>query len=128
MANPVVHFEIIGKNGENLRAYYAALFDWTYDTASPVAEEVAESGNYGFIELNTTADGVGIPGGVGGGAKYENHAIFYVGVPNVGDALTKAESLGGKRVMGPARNPNGELVVAHFRDPEGNIVGLAGPQ
>ena len=66
--------------------------------------------------------------GVGGGQNYESHALFYVGVPNVGDALAKAESLGGQRVMGPAKNPGGHLVVAHFRDPEGNLVGLAGPE
>ena len=128
MGNPVVHFEIIGKDAQSLRTYYGKLFDWHFDTASPVSEEVSESGNYGFINLNTTPDGVGIPGGVGGGAQYENHAIFYVGVPNVSAALAKAETLGGKRVMGPSKNPNGILVVAHFRDPEGNIVGLAGPE
>lgn len=128
MGNPVVHFEIIGKDAQRLRDYYGKLFDWQFDTASPVSEEVSEAGNYGFINLNTTPEGVGIPGGVGGGTNYESHAVFYVGVPNVEAALAKAESLGGERVMGPSRNPNGKLVVAHFRDPEGNIVGLAGPE
>jgi len=128
MGNPVVHFEIIGKNTPRLREYYAQLFDWEFDTNSPVASEVSEAGNYGFINRNTAADGAGIPGGIGGGPNYESHAIFYVGVPNVGAALCKAESLGGKRVMGPAKNPGGHLVVAHFRDLEGNIIGLAGPE
>jgi predicted enzyme related to lactoylglutathione lyase len=36
--------------------------------------------------------------------------------------------LGGTRVMGPEGNPSGKLVVAHFRDPEGNLIGLAGPK
>jgi len=40
-------------------------------------------------------------------------------------ALQKAESLGGKRRMGPVRAPSG-LVVGHFTDPEGNLVGVAG--
>jgi uncharacterized protein len=35
------------------------------------------------------------------------------------------ELLGGTPVMGPATSPNG-LVVAHFRDPEGTVIGLAG--
>ena len=69
MGNPIVHFEIIGKNAPRLRNYYAELFDWTFDTSSPVASEVSEAGNYGFINLNTTPDGVGIPGGVGGGTR-----------------------------------------------------------
>ena len=73
----------------------------------------------------TTGDGTGIPGGVGGGAGYDGHAIFYVAVPNVEAALQKAESLGGKRLMGPARAPTG-LVVGHFTDPEGHLIGVAG--
>jgi len=28
MGQPVVHFEVIGKDGEKLRGYYAELFDW----------------------------------------------------------------------------------------------------
>ena len=70
------------------------------------------------MERNATDDGIGIPGGVGGGAGYDSHVIFYVGVPDVGAALQKAESLGGTRVMGPEKNPAG-LVVGHFTDSEG---------
>jgi predicted enzyme related to lactoylglutathione lyase len=127
MGSPVVHFEIIGKDPPKLRRYYGELFGWTCDTNSPVAKEVSEPGNYGFIDRNTTPDGVGIPGGIGGGTSHEHHAIFYVGVPDVEAALRQAERLGGKRIMGPAKNPQRQLVVAHFADPEGNVVGLAGP-
>jgi hypothetical protein len=74
-----------------------------------------------------SSDGTGIPGGVGGGAGYVNHAIFYVGVPDVEAALWKAESLGGKRQMGPHQAPGSDLVVGHFTDPEGNLIGVAGP-
>lgn len=128
MGNPVVHFEIIGKDAPKLRNYYGELFGWQFDTNSPVAKDVSEAGNYGFIDRNVTPDGVGIPGGIGGGANYASHAIFYVGVPNVAAALKDVERLGGQRVMGPATNPSGKLVVAHFRDPEGNLMGLAGPE
>jgi predicted enzyme related to lactoylglutathione lyase len=50
-----------------------------------------------------------------------------VGVDDVAAALEKAESLGGKRAMGPVRSPQGNLTVAHVTDPEGNLIGLAGP-
>jgi predicted enzyme related to lactoylglutathione lyase len=53
--------------------------------------------------------------------------IFYVGVPDVEAALRKAESLGGTRRMGPDQAPGRDLVVAHFTDPQGNLIGLAGP-
>ncbi len=125
MGQPVVHFEVIGKDPVKLRNYYGELFGWEFDTSSPVAEAVSEPANYGFTEGNTTSDGSGIPGGVGGGPAYDSHVIFYVGVPDVEAALQKAETLGGTRLMGPARAPIG-LVVGHFTDPEGNLIGIAG--
>ena len=126
MGQPVVHFEIIGKEPAKLRDYFGELFGWEFDTTSPVAEAVSEPTNYGFVSRMTTEDGTGIPGGVGGGAHYQSHTLFYVGVPDVEAALRRAESLGGKRRMGPERSPSG-LVVGHFTDPEGNLIGVAGP-
>ena len=125
MARPVVHFEVIGSDPDQLRRYYGELFGLTFDTPSPVANEVSDTNSYGFIDLITAEDGSGIRGGIGGGEAYDSHAVFYVGVPNVEAALARAESLGGTRVMGPARSPNG-LVVGHFRDPEGTLIGVAG--
>ena len=125
MAQPVVHFEIIGTEPEKLRGYFGDLFGWEFDTSSPVAEAVSEPLNYGFVNRATTSDGTGIPGGIGGGAGYHSQVLFYVGVPDVEEALRKAERLGGKRRMGPERAPTG-LVVGHFTDPEGNLIGVAG--
>jgi len=125
MARPVVHFEVIGKDPDRLRQYYGDLFGWTFDTPSPVAREVSESDSYGFIDLVTSDDGTGIRGGVGGGEGFSSHAIFYIAVPDVEAALQRAESLGGRRVMGPATSPSG-LVIGHFTDPEGTLIGLAG--
>jgi uncharacterized protein len=126
MGNPVVHFEIIGADPQELREFYGGLFEWEFDTTSPVAPAVSEPGNYGFVDLYTTDDGTGIRGGVGGGAEHPAHAIFYVGVPSVEAALTEAERLGGKRVLGPAKNPGNDLVIGHFEDPQGNLIGVAG--
>ncbi len=126
MGQPVVHFEIIGRDPTKLRSYYGDLFGWEFDTSGPVAEAVSQSGNYGFVGRNTTSDGTGIPGGVGGGAGYDGHVLFYVGGPDVEAALQKAESLGGTRQMGPDQAPGAALVVGHFTDPEGHLIGLAG--
>ena len=125
MPQPVVHFEVIGKDPIRLREYFSELFGWEFDVPSPVAQEVSEPTNYGFLDLVTSEDGTGIRGGVGGGAAYASHAIFYVGVPDVEAALQRAEKLGGTRVMGPVTSPNG-LVVGHFTDPEGTLMGVAG--
>jgi len=121
VGDPVVHFEVIGKDPERLRSYYGELFGWEFDTSSPVSEAVSEPTNYGFVG----PDGNGIPGGVGGGPGYQSHSIFYIGVADVEAALQQAERLGGKRRMGPAKAPTG-LVVGHFTDPEGNLIGVAG--
>ena len=124
MGQTVVHFDIIGRDPERLRAYFGELFGWHFDTSSPVAEAVSEPASYGFVS-HAAANGTGIPGGIGGGAGYAAHVIFYVGVPDVEAALAEAERLGGKRQMGPERSPAG-LVVGHFTDPEGNLIGVAG--
>jgi predicted enzyme related to lactoylglutathione lyase len=128
MGNPVVHFEVSGADPAALRDYYGKLFGWQFQTAAPVAPEVSQPGQYAFIDRMTTPDGTGIPGGVGGGDGFGSRTLFYVGVPDVEAALAEAERLGGTRVLGPARNEGGGVVVGHFKDPEGNLIGVAGPQ
>jgi predicted enzyme related to lactoylglutathione lyase len=123
MGQPVVHFEIIGNDPAKLRRYYGELFGWEFDTSGPVHPEVSEAGNYGFVDGSASG---GSNGGVGGGEGYDAHVVFYVGVPDVDAALATAESLGGKRLMGPTSAPGIDLVVAQFTDPEGNVIGLAG--
>jgi predicted enzyme related to lactoylglutathione lyase len=124
MGQPVVHFEIIGADPTRLRDFFNDLFDWEYDTSGTVAEAISEPTNYGFIDLLTASDGSGIRGGIGGGEGYDRRVLFYVGVPDVEAVLRNAEELGGQRQIGPVTAPNG-LVIGHFTDPEGNLIGLA---
>lgn len=123
MADQVVHFEIIGTSPQRLREYYGNLFGWTYALGDTVSAEVSEAGEYGFVEASVA----GMNGGVGGGASLRAKVLFYVGVDDVGAALDRAEQLGGRRVLGPDGVP-GKLVVGQFTDPEGNLIGVAGPQ
>jgi uncharacterized protein len=119
MGQPVVHFEIIGRDGKKLQDYYSELFGWGIDADNPM--------NYGMVdrEQNVNSDGVGIGGGVGVGPEgYEGHVTFYVEVPDVEAALAKAESLGGSRLMGPDEVPGGGPVIGQFSDPEGHAIGL----
>jgi predicted enzyme related to lactoylglutathione lyase len=127
MADAVVHFEIIGNDPGRLREYYGSLFGWQFAVGDTVSGSVSEPGNYGFVDGSTTGDGAGLNGGVGGGAGFAPKAIFYVGVDDVEAALRKAEQLGGTRVFGPEGKP-GSLVVGQFTDPEGNLIGVAGPE
>ncbi len=52
MANPVIHFEILGKDARKSRDFYSALFGWTIDANNPM--------EYGMVE------GAGLGGGVAG--------------------------------------------------------------
>lgn len=125
MGQPVVHFEIVGRDPAKLRSYFGELFGWEFQIGDAAGEAVSEPGNYGFVDGSTT--GNEINGGVGGGEGYERRVLFYVGVAKVEAALEKAESLGGKRRMGPVGTP-GTLVVGQFTDPEGHLIGVAGPE
>ncbi len=53
MGQPVLHFEIIGKDGEKLRSYYSELFGWDIDASNPMG--------YGIVdrESNTNDTGSG---------------------------------------------------------------------
>jgi predicted enzyme related to lactoylglutathione lyase len=118
MGQPVVHFEIIGKDGPATQAFYGELFDWEINADNPM--------HYGIVDRQTaqTADGIGIGGGVAGGPEgYDGHVTFYVQVDDVEAGMAKAESLGGTRVFGPEEIMPG-LVIAQFLDPEGRMVGL----
>jgi predicted enzyme related to lactoylglutathione lyase len=119
MGQPVVHFEVIGKDAAKLQSYYGELFGWEFDANNPM--------QYGMVprEGNVNAEGIGIGGGVGGGMEgYDGHVTFYVEVPDIEQALQKAESLGGKRMMGPDSPPGSQVEIGMFSDPEGHVVGV----
>ena len=78
MGQPVVHFEVIGKDGEKLRSYYSELFGWEIDSSNQMS--------YGMVarEGNQAPDGSGIGGGIAGGPDgYEGHVTFYVAVDDI---------------------------------------------
>jgi predicted enzyme related to lactoylglutathione lyase len=118
VGRPVVHFEIMGRDGEALQRFYGELFEWQINSDNPM--------NYGLVdrEGNVDADGVGIGGGVGQVPEgFPPLLTFYVQVDDVEQALQDAERLGGARVMGPDEVMEG-LTIGIFRDPEGHHVGV----
>jgi predicted enzyme related to lactoylglutathione lyase len=117
MGQPVVHFEVIGKDGEKLQSYYSELFGWDVDAGNEM--------KYGIVKGEDNPSSMGsIGGGIAAGPDgYEGHVTFYIAVPDVEAALQKAESLGGTRIMGP-ETIMGEMVLGQLKDPEGNLIGL----
>ena len=120
MGQPVIHFEVIGKDGDKLRDYYSQLFGWDFgDTVGPT--------NYAVVprDGNTNSEGIGIGGGIGTAPDgYGGHVTFYVEVPDAEAALAQAESLGGTRMMGPDKVPEVNIEIGLFTDPEGHVIGV----
>ena len=110
MPNPIVHFEVLGKDKAVLEDFYTAAFDWQLNPAMD---------NYSMV-----SPGGGINGAIGtsmdGGA---GHATFYVEVADINETLSVIEGRGGRKISGPDQVPNGPL-VALFTDPEGHLIGL----
>lgn len=116
MGQPVVHFEVIGRDPEKLRDYYGRLFGWTF--GEPM----------GPTDYATIQDPDGVGGGIGGVPEgYSGHVTFYVQVQDVDATLSQAESLGGQRMMGPDEVPGVGIVIGLLQDPEGHVVGLMSP-
>jgi predicted enzyme related to lactoylglutathione lyase len=110
MPNPVVHFEVLGKNAQATESFYAGIFDWPM-------EKVMD--NYAMVK----PDGdTGIGGGVGS-TEGEPHCTFYVEVDDLRATLEQIEAAGGSVAQPPMDIPNGPS-IALFRDPDGNLVGL----
>jgi uncharacterized protein len=105
-------FEVLGASAEGTQRFYRELFGWKVD----------ESGFPGYRLVDTTAGGRGIQGGLGSGDQ-AHWATIYARVPDVEQALAKAEQLGGSRIYGP--NPvDDHMQTGAFRDPAGNVFGV----
>jgi predicted enzyme related to lactoylglutathione lyase len=107
----VVHWEVQARDPVAQREFFGSLFGWTVDANNPQ--------NYGMV----TAGGAGsIGGGIGATMDDAPRATFYVQVPSIVDTLDKAATMGAQMVM--PRTDIGMVVMAQFRDPEGNLIGL----
>lgn len=129
MGQPVVHFEIECRDGAQTRQFYAHLFDWQINV---IPNNPAE---YGLIDQADNGAGIGgavsvvpvVPSSTYRGLRRdEGHAgqvTVFVQVPDVEQALLRAEQLGGQRVQGP--DPMGPgMLFGKFTDPEGHLIGL----
>jgi predicted enzyme related to lactoylglutathione lyase len=110
MANPVVHFEVLGKDREKLAGFYKELFGWK-------TQDHLEMG-YSIVEKEEG----GIGGGIGETKDGDGHVTFYVASDDLEGTLDKAVSLGGSVVMPVTELPM--VTLALFADPEGHVIGI----
>lgn len=113
MANPVVHFEIAGKNGKQTREFYSKMFGWEY--------QMWGEDNYALVQAAGKENCIG--GGIMEAKDFPPYLTFYVMVDDLATSLKQAESLGGKTVVPPTPIPN-MGAFALFHDPDGNLVGI----
>jgi uncharacterized protein len=111
MPNPVVHFEIIGKDQKLLDSFYSDVFAWQLTPVMPIYSMVAKE------------DG-GIAGGIGAFADTPNYVSFYIEVAEFEATMASIEAHGGKKLFGPHPIPDGTAVIGMFTDPEGHTLGL----
>lgn len=112
MGQPVIHWEITGKNGAKLQEFYARLFDWQINADNPY--------QYGVVDTQSVR---GINGGIATANEPNSRVTIYVQVADLQATLDQAESLGGKTLMPPTEIP-GAVTMALFSDPDGNVTGL----
>jgi predicted enzyme related to lactoylglutathione lyase len=97
MANPVVHFEVLGSDAEALQGFYKEAFGWQVEPVMPTYAMVLPGAEEGIN------GGVGAAPDSGG----QSHVTFYVEVADLDETLRTIEGLGGSTVMPPADVPNG---------------------
>lgn len=121
MGQPVIHFEISGRDGKKLQRFYAAQFGWKINDKNPM--------RYGVVNTAAPAKSRGINGGIYSsqpGAP-PSAVTIYVSVPKIDPALKKILKAGGKTIV-PRTVIPGMVTFAQFSDPAGNVLGLVEDQ
>ena len=113
MGASVVHFEIMGGEGNQLEEFYRELFGWKINSENSM--------KYGVVD--TEGGSGGINGGVGSAKDGSKRVSIYAQVSDLQATLDRAEKLGGKTILPPTEVPGGPK-LALFADPAGNVTGL----
>jgi predicted enzyme related to lactoylglutathione lyase len=116
MAHPVTWFQISGKDGGRLQAFYKEVFAWRM--------KPSPDGAMGMVSPDKPG---GIGGGVGASRDGNASVAVYVNVNDLNEHLQRVEAAGGRRAMDPMELPGGMGAIAGFLDPEGNWVGIWQP-
>jgi uncharacterized protein len=104
MGAPIVYFEIAGPDGAALHNFYSNVFEWDINAQRTISAASA---------------------GVRGGIRQDPPAtLFYLGVADVTATLNAVVAAGGT-ILVPRMVVPGVVTFGLFRDPAGNVCGLA---
>lgn len=116
VTNPVVHFEILGRDGPALIEFYRDLFGWQLQD-----RPLPGWPNHAMLR----AEQGGIGGAIGSADAADGATVVvYVEVDDLDAYLVKAQQLGATVVIPVTRVTAAEVTVAWLRDPQGNIIGV----
>jgi predicted enzyme related to lactoylglutathione lyase len=112
------HIETLTADTMRARRFYGEVFGWQF-------EEIPGTD---YLNVKTSEDG--IEGGIGGLAQATETAppatrglFAYLLAPDMDATLAAIEKAGGEVVI-PKTDVMGMGEFAHFRDPDGNLIGL----
>ena len=116
MKNSFCWLQLQTPNSEEMKTFYASLFDWKL-TESPDKD-------YSYTHIDT---GEGPGGGIMSGKQgAPSHWMPYVQVADLAHYTKKAEQLGAK-VIAPATQINNGGSFSVIQDPSGALIGLYQP-
>jgi len=113
MPAKIVHWEIMGADGDAQKEFYGSLFDWQFQSM----------GDFPDYHMVSDED-VGLGGAVGKGPDdMPNYVAVYIEVEDITAHLERIEAAGGTTLMPRTVIPD-TVTIGMFRDPAGNVVGL----
>ena len=107
---PIVFFDIASTDLAGEAAFYKVVFDWDADANGRLTVPVA-SPLPGLLRIEPAGQAPVV------------ERVIYVGVPDINAALAKITAHGGSIVF-PRTVAPGVVILALFKDPAGNRVGL----
>ena len=120
--NGIAWFEIGTDQPAAAERFYGDLFGWTFADDD---DSVSADGS-AYRIVTTPAEGGPRGGLFATGGTMPNYAVFTVLVADTAETCRRAESAGGKVLVGP-KIESGGLTFAHLLDPSGNHFGVFTP-
>ena len=112
------HVDVLTGDSDRAKAFYGSVFGWQFEDIP----------GFDYVNVRTSEDG--IEAGIGGTAQAAGAAapatsgvIGYLLAPDMDATLAAIEAAGGTIVI-PRTDAGGYGDFAHFRDPDGNLIGL----
>jgi uncharacterized protein len=112
------HIDVIASDRARAQKFYGEVFGWTFEDI-PGAD---------YINVRTSENGIesgigGVAQAIGAAASAPNGVVPYILAPDLDATIAAIEAAGGEVVI-PRTDVMGVAKFAHFRDPDGNLIGL----